>query len=81
MKAKEMRLSLKDLKGLYFREKLNRLVSDFPETFKRTRTRKPEKEKAFLDFLLKVTPSAKEILSGEAFRKIICHKIKQNKGN
>lgn len=81
MKAKELILNLKELKRLYFREKLNRLESSFSETFKRTRKRDPEKEKALLDFILKLTPSAEEILSGEAFRKIICSKIKQSKEN
>lgn len=68
---KEITLRLNDLKNIYFKEKLNRLNSGFPDRFKRTKPRDREKEKALLNFLLRVTPPAEEILSGKAFKKIM----------
>lgn len=64
-----MRINLKRLKRTAFQEKLNRLKKGYPLTFKRTKPRDPEKEKALLEFLLRTTPSAEDILSGKAFRR------------
>lgn len=63
-----MRLSLKNIKKQIFKEKLNRIKQGYPLIFKRTKPRDPEKEKALLEFWLRTTPSAEDILSGKAFR-------------
>ncbi len=47
--------------------KLERLRSGLPLRRKRSLPRDPEKRKALLEWLLRVTPPAKDILSGKAF--------------
>ncbi len=70
MSEKEIVLSLKEIKKKYHEAKLERLKNGYPLKFRRTKPRDPEKEKALLEWLLKNTPPAEDILSGKAFEEL-----------
>ncbi len=67
---KEIHLRLEDIRNRYHREKLQRFLQGYPLRFKRTRPRDPFKSKAMVEWLIKTTPPAQEILSGRAFSKL-----------
>ena len=67
MSGKEIVLSLKDVQRKRHEAKLEMLRLGLPIRRKRSFPRDPEKRKALLEWLLEVTPPAKDILSGKAF--------------
>ncbi len=67
---KRIIISLETLDEEYKKEKLFRFKSGYPLRFKRTKPRDEEKRKALIEFLIKVTPSAEDILSGKAFSEL-----------
>jgi len=73
---KDMVLSLKDIQRRRFEEKLWRLRNGLPLKPKRTKPRDPEKSEAYIDFLVRTTPPAKDILSGKAFSELLRKAIK-----
>jgi hypothetical protein len=68
---KTIRLDLNRLSEMRFQRRLERLKAGLPLKFKEVRQRDPEKRRLLLDFNLKTSPPAKEILSGKAFRKLL----------
>lgn len=68
---KTMRMDLENLSSERFGAMLERLEMGYPLKFKNERPRDPEKSKALVEFYVRITPSAKEILSGRAFRKLL----------
>lgn len=67
---REINISLEDIRQRYYEEKLKRLEMGYPIKFRRTRPRDPFKSKAMVEWLLRITPPAKDILSGEAFDRL-----------
>ncbi len=67
---REINISLEDIRRGYYEEKLKRLEMGYPLKFRRTRPRDPFKSKAMVEWLLRITPPAKDILSGEAFDRL-----------
>ena len=67
---REISISLENIRQRYYKEKLKRLEMGYPLKFRRTRARDPFKSKAMVEWLLRITPPAEEILSGEAFDRL-----------
>ncbi len=67
MAEKEIFLSLRDIYKRRHEIKLEKLRSGLPLRRRRSLPKDPEKRKAILEWLLRVTPPAKDILSGRAF--------------
>lgn len=67
---KEIVLSLEEIRRKRYEAKLERLRRGYPLRFKRTRPRDPGKEEAFVEWLLRITPPARDILSGKAFSEL-----------
>ena len=67
MQEKEVVLSLKDIKKKRHEAKLEMLRLGLPIRRKRSFPRDPEKREALLEWLLRATPPAEDILSGKAF--------------
>jgi hypothetical protein len=74
--AKKIQLDLDRISEERFRYRVERLESGRPLMFKETRERDPVKRKLLLDFNLRTTPAAKDILSGKAFRQLMGTKRK-----
>ncbi len=72
--GKEIILSLEEVRKRYYREKLERLRSGYPLKFRRTRKRNPFKSDAMVEWLLRITPPAEDILSGKAFSELMRNK-------
>lgn len=67
---REISISLENIRQRYYEEKLKRLEMGYPLKFRRTRPRDPFKSKAMVEWLLRITPPAKVILSGDAFDRL-----------
>ena len=67
---REVILSLSKVDEEYKKAKLERLKKGYPIKFKRTKPREKFKKEALVEFLVKITPPAKDILSGEAFSEL-----------
>ena len=74
---KEITLSLEKIAEEYKKAKIERFRKGYPIKFKRTKTREKFKTKALVEFWIKVTPPAKDILSGKAFSKLFCKEEKR----
>jgi len=68
---KTIALDLDNISQIKFQRRLERLLAGKPLMFKETRQRDPEKRRLLLEFNLRTSPSAKDILSGKAFRKLL----------
>ena len=66
-----MRLDLDNISEIIFQRRLERLLAGKPLIFKEVRPRSPERRKALLDFNLRTSPPARDILSGKAFRRLL----------
>ncbi len=67
MFEREIVLNLREIYNRRHEIKLERLRSGLPLKRRRSLPRDPEKRKAVLEWLLRVTPPAEDILSGRAF--------------
>ncbi|GAB6065821.1 hypothetical protein JCM9492_09130 [Aquifex pyrophilus] len=67
---KEITLNLEKIEKEYNKVKIERFKKGYPLRFKRTRPREKFKSDALIEFLLKITPPAKDILSGKAFSEL-----------
>jgi len=67
MSEREITLSLKDIHRRRHEAKLEMLRLGLPIRRKRSLPKDPEKREALLKWLLRITPPAKDILSGKAF--------------
>ncbi len=67
---KEIVLSLNKVEEQYKKAKLERFKKGYSIKFKRTKPREKFKREALVKFLIKITPPAKDILSGKAFSKL-----------
>ncbi|WP_461828703.1 hypothetical protein [Aquifex sp.] len=67
---REVILSLSKVDEEYKKAKLERLKKGYPIKFKRTKPREKFKKEALVEFLVKITPPAKDILSGKAFSEL-----------
>ncbi len=67
MFEREIVLNLREIYNRRHEIKLERLRSGLPLKRKRNLPKDPEKRKAVLEWLLRVTPPAEDILSGRAF--------------
>lgn len=67
---KTMRVDINDLSKKRFRAMLERLEMGYPLKFRDTRPRDREKAAQLVEFYIKTTPPAKDILSGKAFREL-----------
>lgn len=66
-----IRLDLDRISEMRFQRRLGRLKAGKPLKFREVRPRDPEKRRLLLAFNLKTSPSARDILSGKAFRRLI----------
>jgi len=67
---REKILRLESVSEEYKRAKLERFKRGYPLKFKRTKPREKFKSKALLNFFLRTTPPARDILSGRAFSEL-----------
>lgn len=67
MRKKEIILSLKEIHRRRYEARLERLKLGLPLRRKRSFPKDPEKREAVLEWLLRITPPAEDILSGKAF--------------
>ena len=67
---KKFSLSFSEIEERYKKESLERVKKGYPIKFKRTKPREEFKEKTLVEFWIRTTPPAKEILSGKAFSKL-----------
>ncbi len=67
MRKKEIILSLEEIHRKRYETRLERLKPGLPLRRKRSFPKDPEKREAVLEWLLRITPPAENILSGKAF--------------
>jgi hypothetical protein len=67
---KTMRVDINDLSKKRFSAMLERLNMGYPLKFKDMRPRDRDKAAELVEFYIKATPPAKDILSGKAFREL-----------
>jgi len=68
---KKMRVDINDLSKERFSAMLERLQMGYPLKLKNMRRRDKEKTARLVEFYVKTTPPAKDILSGKAFRELL----------
>jgi hypothetical protein len=66
-----MKVDINDLSRNRFRAMLERLQMGYPLKFRDMRPRDKEKTARLVEFYVKTTPPAKDILSGKAFRELL----------
>jgi hypothetical protein len=66
-----MKVDINDLSRNRFRAMLERLQMGYPLKFRDMRPRDKEKSARLVEFYVKTTPPAKDILSGKAFRGLL----------
>ncbi|RUM31377.1 MAG: hypothetical protein DSY42_02870 [Aquifex sp.] len=67
---KEIILNLEKIEEEYRKAKIERLKKNYPVRFKRTKPREKFKRDVLIEFLVRITPPAKDILSGRAFSEL-----------
>jgi len=67
---KEIILNLEKIEEEYKKAKIERFKKGYPVKFKRTKPREEFKRDALMEFLVRITPPAKDILSGKAFSEL-----------
>ena len=67
---KTMQVDINDLSRKRFRAMLERLEMGYPLKFRDMRPRDREKATQLVEFYIKTTPPAKDILSGKAFMEL-----------
>jgi tRNA A37 N6-isopentenylltransferase MiaA len=67
---KKMKVDINDLSKERFSAMLERLQMGYPLKVKNMRRRDKEKTARLVEFYVKTTPPAKDILSGKAFREL-----------
>jgi tRNA A37 N6-isopentenylltransferase MiaA len=68
---KKMKVDINDLSKERFNAMLERLQMGYPLKFRDMRPRDKEKTARLVEFYVKTTPPAKDILSGKAFRELL----------
>jgi len=68
---KKIRVDINDLSKERFSAMLERLQMGYPLKLKNMRRRDKEKTARLVEFYVKTTPPAKDILSGKAFRELL----------
>jgi len=68
---KKMKVDINDLSKERFSAMLERLQMGYPLKLKNMRRRDKEKTARLVEFYVKTTPPAKDILSGKAFRELL----------
>jgi hypothetical protein len=67
---KTMRVNINDLSEKRFSAMVERLSMGYPLKFRDMRPRDKEKAAQLVEFYIKTTPPARDILSGKAFREL-----------
>jgi hypothetical protein len=67
----EIYIPIDGLRELRFRSRLQRLDRGLSLKIKEKKKRDPEKRKLLVEFFIKTTPPAEDILSGKAFRELL----------
>jgi hypothetical protein len=67
---KKMKVDINDLSKERFSAMLERLQMGYPLKFRDMRPRDKDKTARLVEFYIKTTPPAKDILSGKAFREL-----------
>ncbi|WP_164930554.1 hypothetical protein [Aquifex aeolicus] len=73
---KEIVLSLEKIDEEYKNARIERFKKGYPIKFRRTRTREKFKSDTLVEFLVRITPPAEDILSGKAFSELFREKQK-----